>query len=720
MASSRVTEFAFRGLPYVFTPAGLPLVEKSAGAAPSTSVLVRGAAGTGKSTLALALADGIARFSKGIVLYLVTEAALSDVQFKAEVLKLESAVRPFDEHASYKTGTIVVSHLIIERPESVNDSTEALQRHAVETADRILTQLRDRQDKAGAPIRALVIDGLGFPEIRPGEPLTRRDLIAFLQTVEAQGVSPILVEETGAGSSDLFTFVVDVVLALALAPNPDSGALHRQLIVSKSRYSDSSAGPHDAVLDAGTPALWTVTPSLDFGPQRIPVGFFFPVTQQDSLTQVVSIGRGAVLLSRYDKDRLRLLRAWQRTPGLASLHVGCGPVTSVHGSDEIERLIPAAHGPAALLWGIHDALRSGTATGLHIGRLEYLLRRPRFAIAIPELLDVLVRRGLLVCIHGSHQGLQPIDEIADFAGPGAPSHWIASDILTPVARTHRLRSVWPHALPGIERPTLLPGQTFPEKAVQGLREAAVKLAAGDLGGARECIVNSLAGASHPTEMRFRIDAALLLDRLGMTRTALSYLANIRSEDALTVAALGWAHAEIGDEGNACRVALDAIDRNEVNDPSVQLWHTLWARFTDTGVDLSSIFGPIDQVPLLQVRLLAQAACGRGNLDIADALLAAAAKTAGLSAGNLARLHADLRLESKDPAHWNDTVRRYEAILGDQSTTVIDRGDILHNLGLLQERLGKLDAAIELYKQAYATNALLEPAGDRLAALGVNQ
>lgn len=313
-------------------------------------------------------------------------------------------------------------------------------------------------------------------------------------------------------------------------------------------------------------------------------------------------------------------------------------------------------------------------------------------------------------MHGTSEGLKTIDEIAAFTGP--KGHYVLSDLRTPALREFRVASMWRRALPGIDRPRRGTA-AYPESAVAGVREAEAKLHDDDLEAAHEILERTIAGGKDPVSVRLRVEGALLFDRLGMTRTALSHVSGVETDDPLALAALGWALAEMGDDANACRVAMKAIDRDDVRPSILHLWRALWARYTRT----EWATGSVDEIAPLAARLLAQVACARSRLQVADDVITAVAGKTGLSAAVVSRIQADVRLESPNAVDWRDAAARYESILADAATGVVDRADALYNIGVIHERFGQVDAAIEQYRKALATNPLLEPAADRLAALG---
>jgi KaiC/GvpD/RAD55 family RecA-like ATPase len=250
MKSDRVRSFAIGGVEHLFSPGGLPLTGKAEAVAPTTSILVRGGPGVGKTTLAVGLAHGIARHLDGAVLYLATEFVPAEIQFKGKVLGVDD-VMPWERLQDAKTGSVVVQHLAAE-PESNARAPMALNTRAIEAVWRLIEQ-------SGNRIRAAVIDAM-TPSLDHANPSgLRDDVLTLVQALESMGVSPVLVQEE-AIELDWLAYVVDVVFELGYFEDPDTGELHRKLTLTKSRYSMSLAGPHDYGLDMGR----------GFGPTPLP------------------------------------------------------------------------------------------------------------------------------------------------------------------------------------------------------------------------------------------------------------------------------------------------------------------------------------------------------------------------------------------------------------------------------------------------------------------
>jgi KaiC/GvpD/RAD55 family RecA-like ATPase len=706
MTELRVTDIPYPGLAHVFSPSGLRLVAKSAGAPPTTSVLVRGAAGTGKTTLGLAIAHALAKASHGIAVYVATETSLADAIDKAAVLKLGNIpVVPYDATETLPEGAVALAHLVVARDEAPDADPSQLAKLVVDYAYELASTR-----KADAPVRAVVVDSFELPEGK-GELLGRSGLAAFVQGLESLGISPVFVEEVGASTSERLTFVVDVVLQLALVSEQPNDALHRKLAVLKSRYSEAVPGPHDMALDDGVPTVWPDSASLDFGGPRTPVGFVVPqAAQPGAAPALLAINRGALVLSCYDTDLQRVYRGLLATPGTVSAFVRCGPHITVVGADGT-REVPAAFGPSALAWALHRVLLSRKANAVIFHRLEHLLAQPRFVAALPDLIANLTRRGLLVCVHGTSHGLRSINEIADYTGP--TGHFNNGDVRVPVARSYRAATAWVAQLPGLPAPAVKNTQEH-DKLTEAMRVAKECLAANNLAGARDAL-NTDSGNADPAVLRQRVEMVLLLDRLGQSsvaRTRLDGVKNQIAEDAGVRSAVAWAYAEIGAEWEAHLLAFEGVDQPAPPDAMLRLWNSVYLRYSTIAIHVKSA----DWAEPIQARFAAQALAGRGMLALADEVLGLAATRQGLSSSHLARLRADVRLESSEPAAWREADALYETLGAAEGLGLLERADITFNRGVIAERLADIAGAIERYRAARSQNPFLEAAEARLAAL----
>ncbi len=244
-----VAEFPVRGVERLFRPVGLPLVEKRPGGAPTTSLLVAGAAGTGKTTLATALAVGLARAREAVALYLTTESVPTELVHKARLLGLpEAGVKPWAGATPAVAGDIVVQHLEIvgggsAPPSTMDESIDAVWRLVSEDSRR------------DVPIAVAVIDAFGLFESEHDGVERRRAVVGLIQALEARGITSILVEETLDASRSWLSFAVDLVFELHFERDPEGGPKTRRLSCPKSRYTAALVGPHDYGLEGECPAV---------------------------------------------------------------------------------------------------------------------------------------------------------------------------------------------------------------------------------------------------------------------------------------------------------------------------------------------------------------------------------------------------------------------------------------------------------------------------------
>src|SRR5262245_35232891 len=114
MKGPRLTELPVKQLEYIFSPPGLPLPVKGDAGQGTTSTLVRGGAGAGKTTFALALAHAIAKAGDGLVLYLTTEFSAVEIAFEATLIGLaEERVDVWPGSEGMHPGDVMVEHLSV-------------------------------------------------------------------------------------------------------------------------------------------------------------------------------------------------------------------------------------------------------------------------------------------------------------------------------------------------------------------------------------------------------------------------------------------------------------------------------------------------------------------------------------------------------------------------------------------------------------------------------
>ena len=397
--AQRVQEFSIEGIEELFSPRGLPLTAKGLkGTQPATSILVRGGAGVGKTTLALALAHGVAKHLDGAVLYLGTEFVSTEIKFKGAVLGVKD-VKPWIRRAEARSGSIVVQHLSAEVDPALASTPASLKRNAVDVAWRLI-------EKNVGIFRAVVIDAFISPHEGADDPGLRDAILRLVQALEAKGVSAILVQEESE-SLDWLAFVVDVVVGLAFVEDQDTREVQRKLTLEKSRYSMSHVGPHDYGLDNDRPAVWpnllAVVYSPTAGGTRLPApGIILAV---DGTEAVVLRSGGLILSDESVAPKSALLNVLEGVPGGRCVDIRCGPITqiSVGGTGIVS--VPDWEGPFSIGWAAFRIARKNDANILRIFRLESLIDRPRFAVGLQHVLEAFVQCGALVCLHGKAETL---------------------------------------------------------------------------------------------------------------------------------------------------------------------------------------------------------------------------------------------------------------------------------------------------------------------------
>ncbi|MFT3708608.1 MAG: ATPase domain-containing protein [Archangium sp.] len=391
--TKRITSFPVLGFAELFQPRGIPLTKKGDGEAPpSTSVLVRGGPGVGKTTLSVGIAHGIAKALGAPVLYLGTEFVPSEIKFKGSVLKL-GKVLSWSQHSEAKAGAIVVQHLALASA-SGSQSQAPIKEDAIEAAWRLSV---DSDHKFGA----IIIDAFISSEEGETNKGLRAKTLALVQALESKGVTPVLVQEQ-SDNLNWLAFVVDVVVGLTFAADGDTGELQRKLTLSKSRYAMSHAGPHDYGLDSGVPSVWPNLLASVYGlteTRLAHTGVVFAVDEEHA----VVLPRGGLVLSDFeDPSILDILYA---IPGRSLVTVRCGPVTTIEGDGE-SLTAPDWEGPFSIGWAAFRIAKDTGANILLIHGIESLLRRNRFRVGLLHVIEAFVESGVLVCVHGDARALQ--------------------------------------------------------------------------------------------------------------------------------------------------------------------------------------------------------------------------------------------------------------------------------------------------------------------------
>ncbi|MFO0607651.1 MAG: ATPase domain-containing protein [Polyangiales bacterium] len=224
---------------------GFRLFPRAEGVGPSTSIVVRGAPGTGKTLLGLRLAAALAKHLHGDVVYGCVE--LLPVELQAQVIGLdrstdwgEVALAPFDDVPARDDAGVPCVFAATLDLDTGGGELETL-------GTALSTLLQAAQDAGGAP-RALVIDSLS-PGYRLGGDTPRVFVDGLCRLAAAKGLVLVLLEEAHDASPTPWTFAADVVLQLdLLRDGPGNGA--REMVVLKHRYGPADVGPHHVAIGA--------------------------------------------------------------------------------------------------------------------------------------------------------------------------------------------------------------------------------------------------------------------------------------------------------------------------------------------------------------------------------------------------------------------------------------------------------------------------------------
>ncbi len=613
--TTRVLDLKLARLERIFRPPGLPLIRKDPDAPhATTAILVRGQAGTGKTTLVTALAHAISTQGQGIALFLNTEAFASELRYKADFLNLpENSLLGWSSCQQAGIGALVTRHVELTKPG----------REAKDSKDRRLAgfraieeMLHDAKAKPAEhpPIRVVVLDGFTLPGAEEEPPDLRHEVISFLQELEAQGVTPILVEETGQRGFDWLPFVVDVVFELALEQDPDTGKLIRRLRCPKSRFSRCHPGPHDYGVEHERPALWPdpldVLQPDDFDSAEKPPDFIWPDAIEDRYLLLSGPG---VIASYYDKQEANILRPHFHTPGTRTLKIVCGSEIELLRDDARVASVPESDGPYALAWAVFEHARD--CNFISVGQMPGLMRRQRFRLPLLHMLDALARAGKRVCVHGAESDLASTENLGT--------------VLLPILR-HPRRTVLTmrrrKLLSGI-RWVDPPAELFAIDAASNkdlagaalLETAAQRLAAATsatlLETHRDVFTwtdDAVSISEHPGQVALYLSRdqplpatlasaarlALYQHRVGEIDLALANLAQVRrwAEHSAVPAlhsCIAWISALLGEDWHAARIMSRALRHERISPLDQLLWSCLRVRYTSSDPALEALLLTIE-------------------------------------------------------------------------------------------------------------------------------
>lgn len=469
----RLCEFAVKRLERIFNVPGLPLVAKSSPDLHTTSILVRGGPGTGKTTLALAVGQAVAADGDGVLVYLTTEFSPAEISFKAQLLRLEERNaqiwawdgRPRSHTVPARAGCVFVHHISPpdpQEPESGESaaSSASKKQFILETAWRLLG-VDDKETAprvAGLPVRAVVIDAFILPDYGSDDAEVRSNLVTFIQALETLGVTPVLVEEVAPDSPSWFPFIVDLVFELSHQRMPE-GEWGRTLTCTKSRYGLVSAGPHTYSLSAGTPALFPTIRHSAHGIPGVarPLRFALPI--QRDLWHVAE-GHQVILSPVEDPVAFNI---FVKTPGAVVIHVEFGFPCTIDGPG-YRGIVDESEGPSVLAWSILDVVEKCHANVVILGSISRVMRREWWQLPIEQILDALRHLGLVVIVADAQTATNALAPVADISiltaapsspGPssGAPRRFPSAagpiEYQPQIRRAHSLSFTPPPFIPGL-------------------------------------------------------------------------------------------------------------------------------------------------------------------------------------------------------------------------------------------------------------------------------
>jgi len=238
---------------------GVRLVSRGEGIPGSTTILIRGAPGTGKTVLGVHLATTIARLLECDVAYGCVEILPPELSAIVEGLDLGPVVEsvPFAEPPPEDS--------VLDGDLTSDDAFRATNTRGDEP--RILAGLLDLEDgeeqsrlpaavdglleaatQAGAIPRVVVLDSLS-DGYNLGGSVPRALADELCKMAAGAGRVFVLLEETVDSRSSPWCFAVDLVIELTLKESPDhEGALLPWMTIKKNRFGPAEPGPHQLVV----------------------------------------------------------------------------------------------------------------------------------------------------------------------------------------------------------------------------------------------------------------------------------------------------------------------------------------------------------------------------------------------------------------------------------------------------------------------------------------
>lgn len=694
MSDIHLTELVPRGLEYVFEPPGLPLVAKAADTAATTSILVRGGAGTGKTTIATGLAHAISRAHGGVALYLTTEFVATELAYKAAILELpKGCVKSWGAEGEHAPGTILVQHLLRTDAGSERARISTVverKRAAIDAVWELVRGEGDGNETDGATRaqpHVVVIDAFGLPELERDDADLRNELLELIQSLELMGVTTIIVEEAGNAADAWLPFVVDVVFEIELWPDPETDDLIRRLKCPKSRYVRCLPGPHDYGLSPrGVPV---VRPDLVFGSgkfarrgeglERRPMAI---VPFGD---EVLLCPAGIVMTSSWDSPR-ETYHALVNTPGLSSVQLLLGPVQRLEGPG-VSLSLGEGSGLFATVWELVTNSDFRSINTVFVRGAEYFLTRPRARIRLLRALTFLSEAGFVVCLRGRDEDLRLAHPIVD------------------LIQANERRGV-----PGVKEqlPRLLGAERWLPVFAQRERESAVSESDFD---ARRRMLES----EDLSELR-GVDEALRREPLAgypkvFERACTHHLLGQVSyaeqciglptfdSTASSIASVAFRFlAFVGDYWGVANTCIYHGESESFGD----WWRDLTTFFTGTAAAIQEIEDYAARAPAERVITSLRALSKIEDSEACSRLIDTIAERFELPDWYQTRLRVEL-IGPSGP----EKEAAIEALAENVALPVIHRAELLYNLGVYRVRGGGHDGAREAFAAARALNPMLE-------------
>ncbi|MEO5726933.1 MAG: tetratricopeptide repeat protein, partial [Byssovorax sp.] len=636
-----------------------------------------------------------------------TEFVATELTYKAKALGLPAtSVASWQSRKEHDIGTLLAEHLLRTTAGAEVKTVAQRKRASIDAIWELLAHGKDEPSaemQVGPPVRAVVIDAFGLPEIEHDDDDLRNELLGLVQTLELAGITTILIEEAGTRGEAWLPFIVDLVFELELWPDPDTGELSRRLKCPKNRYGRAIPGPHDYGMDHGSPSVWPDLTSVGgthaslVHQGNLPPAIFCPLA---TASQYVVCSAGTVVLSGYDKPP-SLIGAFLHTPGLRLANVNCGPLTRIQLPGSKPSRVPENEGPFALVWLLLRANSAGVINSVLFEEFEFFLSRPRLRVSALRMLEMLRTVGLTVYLHGRTAELAPATSVADFLHNGSYAG--------------RLRRK-------------LPAQR-PCSSIRWLAEMEERIGTEESDSLdRSLRLHMIGGTLSPADILSMLDNAIAADvnlvsvdalfrrastyyLLGASARADELMLLIQPTSTPSVVARIQLHLLAGNDMDAANECLEMGD--EFPEVYGEVWPELSAIYARNKFAIEQL-AKSAQPRAHTVAALFRALAAGGQFERVAQIVDARGEQFGLPAWFLARLKADSYLEAKSSSAWQLALAGLTLLAADMTIPPVHHAEVFYNLGVARSRLGDESGAQEAYKQALARNPCLEVAAQALA------